>query len=250
MMTRLRDNGMPCPRVEPTADGRPWVMVNGHRVWLVEFRHGKRLATLASLSPKLLHDLGYTIGKVARVLEGFDHPAAHDRRLQWDVLHAADVIGAYRQFVVDPGRRQIADSALEAFLGVVEPALAELPHSVIHNDANDHNVLMADEAVSGLLDFGDAVHSVTVNDLAVACAYAMLDRDDPSGVAASVVVGYEQVRPLDELEHRLLPSLIRTRLVMSVVISAYQQTIHPDNQYLRVSQAPAWRLLARLTEEA
>jgi Ser/Thr protein kinase RdoA (MazF antagonist) len=182
-------------------------------------------------------------------LEGFDHPAAHDRRLQWDVLKAADVIGGYRQFVADPRRRLIVDSALEAFLGGVRPALDELPHSVIHNDANDHNILIAGEGISGLLDFGDAVHSITVNDLAVACAYAMLDRDDPTGVAAGVVAGYQQVRGLNEVEYRLLPDLIRIRLVMSVVISAYQQTIHPDNEYLRVSEAPAWRLLARLTEE-
>jgi Ser/Thr protein kinase RdoA (MazF antagonist) len=250
LMTRLRDKGVPSPRVEPTADGRPWLTVSGHLVWLVEFRHGQLLASVPALSPPLLHALGFTIGKATRALEGFDHPAAHDRRLQWDVLHAADVISAYRRFVGDQRRHEIVDAALATFLDEVRPALADLPHSVIHNDANDHNILITGEDVSGLLDFGDAVHSVTVNDLAIACAYTMLDREDPKGIAANIVAGYRQVRPLDELEYRLLPTLIRIRLVMSVAISAYQQTVHPDNDYLRVSEAPAWRLLARLTEEA
>ena len=49
-----------------------------------------------------------------------------------------------------------------------------LPHSVIHNDANDYNVLIEDGRMSGLLDFGDLVHSATVCDLAIALAYTML----------------------------------------------------------------------------
>ena len=44
------------------------------------------------------------------------------------------------------------------------------------------------------------VHSATVCDLAIAIAYAMLDKHDPIAAAAEVVAGYHQVRPLSEAE--------------------------------------------------
>ena len=62
------------------------------------------------------------------------------------------------------------------------PALESLRTSVIHNDANDHNVLVDDagDRVVGLLDFGDLVHSVTAQEAAVAVAYAMFHRRRPA----------------------------------------------------------------------
>ena len=61
------------------------------------------------------------------------------------------------------GRR----ARLRARAGALERAAraraCRAPPSVIHNDANDHNVLVdgAADRVVGLLDLGDMVHSVT-----------------------------------------------------------------------------------------
>ena len=108
--------------------------------------------------------------------------------------------------------------------------LSGLRHGVIHNDANDHNILVADsgDSISGVLDLGDALWSVTVNELAVAAAYAALDAPDPLATIAAVRDGFEQVLPLAEDERDVLLELIALRL------------------YLTVSEAPAWKLLARL----
>lgn len=248
MMHRLTAAGVPCPDPVPTASGEPWIEVDGHVVWVVDFRPGMRLAEVKEPSAALFRNLGRLLAHAARALDGFEHPAAH-RYLQWDVQHAADVIGGYRGHITDPVKQGIVDAALDRFERQNAPRFGDLDRSVIHNDANDHNLLVADDEITALLDFGDAVHTVTVNDLAVACAYAMLDRDDPHAIARHIIDGYTQHRRLSPLEQQILPDLIRTRLATSVSISAYQQTIHPDNDYLRVSEAPAWRLLARLEED-
>src|SRR5699024_3787 len=170
------------------------------------------------------------------------------RNMQWNVRSATQVLGAYRDDIAETSRRGLVDETLAAFSDRVVPVLDDLPHAVIHNDANDHNVLVTGDRVTGLLDFGDAVWAPVVNEVAVGCAYAMLDADDPHTVADAVVSGFGQQRPLSPAERAVLPDLIRVRLATSVAISAHQQRLDPDDPYLRVSEEPAWRLLARLSE--
>lgn len=70
------------------------------------------------------------------------------------------------------------------------------------------------------------------------CDYAMLDKADPWNVAEGITSGFASQCPLSDLEHDLLPQLIRWRLAMSVAISAHQQTLARDDVYLRISEAP------------
>lgn len=244
MMRRLSAAGLPCARIIATPAGVSWTEADGHVAWLITYLPGRRLTDVIP-SAALLASIGELVGRATVALDGFDHPAAR-RRLQWDVTMAGQVIGDYRPHVTEPGRRGLLDRTLDGYRSVVDPLLGDLPRSVIHNDANDHNLLVSDDTVTGLLDFGDAVHSVTVNDLAIACTYAMLGSSDPAATARYVTAGYERWRPLSASERLVLPHMIRTRLATSVAIAAYQQTIHPNNAYLRVSETPAWRLLGRL----
>ncbi|WP_344861794.1 phosphotransferase [Amycolatopsis ultiminotia] len=242
MMEAARRGGVVVPGHVPSASGDPWREHEGHLVWLIDFLPGTRLADLPGAEGSVLAELGRVVGRMTRALAGFEHPAAH-RRLQWDVLHAKTVIEDYRRYVAGHGRAQLLDRCLTGFEERVVPRLAGLPRSVVHNDVNDHNVLVAADGRIGIIDFGDAVHTVTVNELAVASAYAMLDKAEPFAVAADLRAGFERERPLTGDEQLVLPELIRTRLAMSVSISAFQQSRNPDNPYLHVSEAPVWRLL-------
>ncbi len=90
------------------------------------------------------------------------------------------------------------------------------------------------------------VRSTTLAEPAVACAYAMLGKDNPLAAARAVVAGYHAVHPLDETECEALFPLIILRLLMSVAICARQASLRPDNAYLRISNDAAWVLLDRL----
>jgi Ser/Thr protein kinase RdoA (MazF antagonist) len=159
------------------------------------------------------------------------------------------VIAAHASAVTDPERASI----LAAWRRRLEPtggALAMLRQGVIHNDANDHNVLVADDAsrVTGLLDLGDAVWSVVVNELAVAAAYAALDARDPIGVIRTIRAGFESALELTPGERALIVELVALRLAVSVALSAHQSRLDPSDAYLTISEAPAWTLLGRLGE--
>jgi Ser/Thr protein kinase RdoA (MazF antagonist) len=126
------------------------------------------------------------------------------------------------------------------------PLLASLPRSAIHNDLNDHNVLIGGngdverlgQRVTGIVDFGDMVYSYRVGDLAIAIAYAMLGARDPLTVAASIVRGYSSAQTLTDAELAALYGLVTLRLCTSACIAAEQIRQRPDNEYLAVSQAP------------
>src|ERR671916_869670 len=141
----------------------------------------------------------------------------------------------------------VAADVLARFVADVEPALRALPAQAIHNDANEHNVLVgADGRVSGLIDFGDVCRAPRVCGLAVAAAYAMTLLAVPEREVLPLVAGYHARVPLTEEELALLPALIRTRLAMSVAMAARQRREQPGNEYLLISQDGVSALLERL----
>ncbi|MBK8906238.1 MAG: aminotransferase class III-fold pyridoxal phosphate-dependent enzyme [Anaerolineaceae bacterium] len=215
-------------------------------VRLITHLPGRLLAHTKPHSPALLHSLGHTLGQLDAALANFDHPAAH-RELKWD-LNRAGFIADYLDFIPDTAQRQLVRGFLDHFVQHTEPRLTNLRHSIIHNDANDYNVLTANQQISGIFDFGDALHTTTIGELAIAAAYAILHKPDPLAAAAHVVRGYHAAYPLTEEEVSLLFSLIAMRLCVSVTMSAYQRTQEPDNDYLQISARPAWNTLGILAQ--
>jgi Ser/Thr protein kinase RdoA (MazF antagonist) len=253
-MARLAAAGVPCQLPVPTPDGRDLLSVRPDPagppllVRVLTWLPGRPLATVpaADRSRALIVDLGRVLGRTARALDGFDHPAAH-RRFQWEAGRGLAVIAAHADAVTDPLRAALL-ARWQARLAALADALPGLRHGVIHNDANDHNVL-ADETgtrITGLLDLGDAVWSVVANELAVGAAYAALDADDPLAVVAAVRSGFEAELPLTDPEREVLAELVALRLATSVALSAHQSRLDPGDPYLTISEAPAWALLERL----
>jgi Ser/Thr protein kinase RdoA (MazF antagonist) len=246
-MERVHAAGLPCSHPVQDRVGDEIAEHRGYLVRRVGYLDGRPLAAIHPRPGELLRDLGRTMGGVDRALEGFEHPST-GRELYWDVRHAERVIGERLNGIPRPGGRDLVRRALDRFASAVGPFPGELRTGVIHNDANDHNVLVDEQAcrVTGLLDFGDMVRTIVVNEAAVACAYAMLGEAEPVASAREVVGGYQEVAPLDPHELATLFDLIRIRLATSVCVAAHQHTLRPDDPYLTVSEDQAWSLLERL----
>ena len=183
-----------------------------------------------------LRSLGRAVAGIDAALAGFEHPGL-DRVLRWDMLRAAELRGA----------AEVSDPVLGRFAERVLPRLLELPAQAIHNDANEHNVLVGgDGRVSGLIDFGDLCRAPRVCGLAVACAYAMTALAVPEREVLPLVAGYHELAPLHPEELALLGDLIRTRLAVSIAMAALQRAEQPGNEYLLISQHGVTALLERL----
>jgi Ser/Thr protein kinase RdoA (MazF antagonist) len=227
-----------CPQVVSASTGESIIQVltegGPHYVRLVAYIPGEPLAKVKH-SSKLLFDFGKKLGTLTRALENFDHPALH-RQFHWDLANGLKVINEYDKLLTQKDLRAKVDNCVRGIEQSLGARLAELPRSVIHGDANDHNIIVEHDKVIGLIDFGDMIYSYTVGELAVAIAYIVLDKADPLACASEVVAGYASECSLNEDEVEGLWSFILLRLCMSICLAEHQLKQKPDNTYLDVSQ--------------
>jgi 4-aminobutyrate aminotransferase-like enzyme/Ser/Thr protein kinase RdoA (MazF antagonist) len=247
-MAHVASRTASCPQPLPTVDGEIVASIRGddgraHLTWAISHLPGSPLGTVRHRPTALLEDFGRTIASLGCALADFDHPAIH-RDFHWDLANARGVIDEYRPLVSDPELGKAIDTIVDRFDVNVRPLLADLPRRAVHNDLNDYNVLVTGGLastdgvrVSGIVDFGDIVHTYAVADLAIASAYMMLGADDPLNAIASVVRGYVGVGAHRGDELQALFGLSAIRLCVSACIAAHQRRLRPDNVYLDVSQA-------------
>ncbi len=218
-------------------------------LWLLTYIPGTVFAEVNPHTPQLLHNLGQFLGEMDAALTDFSHPATH-RELKWDLARAS-WIRDYLSHIGDSTRRALVERFLELYETEVIPSLPSLRRSVIYGDANDYNVLVGPlwpqpRRVTSVIDFGDMHLGITVSELAIAVAYAILGKGDPLSAACAVIAGYRSVFPLQESEIGLLYPLIAIRLAVSVTNSAHRKSLVADDPYITISEAPAWEALEKL----
>lgn len=211
---------------------------------IISFLPGTLWKNLDAHSDELLFDLGSVLGAMDRTLVGFSHAGLH-RDLEWDVANAMDCADDER-YILEHEKRRIASYFLCQFQQQIIPIQHKLRKAYIHNDANDTNILVIGDRVTGLFDFGDAVHTHLINNLAIACTYAMMQQPDPLKAATRVVAGYHERYPVQDLELSALYYLIAGRLCISVIRSARQHSLESTNQLHYITEANAWDLLYKL----
>ncbi|WP_291728354.1 aminotransferase class III-fold pyridoxal phosphate-dependent enzyme [Leisingera sp. F5] len=245
-----RQPDLPCPRVIAAASGQSLLTLpdedgQDRLVWLLNQLPGRCYAKAEPKCDALIHEIGKVLGGSGKALADFRHEGL-ERDFKWDLTRAGWITDQLI-CITDPGRRAILKGISADFVKL-EPDLAELPKQAIHNDANDYNIMVAGvlgepRVVSGLIDLGDMCAAPRICDLAIAAAYIVLDHPAPEAALAALVAGYHEVYPLTPAEVNMVWPLLRARLAVSVVNSTMMAADNPDDPYVTISQAPAWRFL-------
>jgi 4-aminobutyrate aminotransferase-like enzyme/Ser/Thr protein kinase RdoA (MazF antagonist) len=249
-----RASHLALPRICPSPGGNAFAtatLADGTKrlLWMLTFVHGTVLAKVNPHTPELLRSLGQFLGEMDAALVDFSHPAAY-RELKWD-LSRASWIRDYLQHIEGSQRRLLVERFLRSYESEVVPALPSLRRSVIYGDANDYNVLVSPpwpqpRKVVSVIDFGDMHYGLTISEVAIAAAYAVLGEKDPLAAACAVIAGYRSAFPLSEAEISVLYPLIAMRLAVSVTNSAHRKSLVPGDPYVTISEAPAWEALEKL----
>jgi Ser/Thr protein kinase RdoA (MazF antagonist) len=243
-----RAPGLPLARMRPSVDGRlvPAVDLDGkpHCVRLVTYLPGVTFDDDQVISPTGLRAIGTLVGALSAALSDFDHPAAGGF-MAWDIANGlildADLwsgLGRDARSLLAPARQR-----LSAALDVMQ----RLPRQIIHNDAHAGNLLRSDstsDLVTGVIDFGDLVHTVTVADLGVSGANLVPHQADPIAALAALAAGFHAHRPLIDAEISALPELVLCRLALSTLLVEHQISNAPHIAEAVAAERPG--LLANL----
>ena len=230
------DPGLPCQRVVSTLPGEALLRFTDalgapRRACLVGFLPGIPLAATAR-SRGQREACGRMGGRLTRALTGFEHPGAN-RALIWDVRQLHRVPALLEQVPEFPAAAQ-ARRMLGALIPRVAAALPAPRRQVVHNDLNALNILVDPRdatCITGVIDFGDAVHTVLVSDAAVTAA-EHIPESCCEASAAAICVGevlrpYEAIIPMTAVERTLLGPLIASRLITSLILQQWHRRHNP-----------------------
>jgi hydroxylysine kinase len=227
------DPELPCPRVLR------------NRAGLTQVRHGERTARILTyLQGKTLRSAEHsaqqraTCGRLAArlgvALRSFTHPAAK-RFLIWDLRHVgrtAELLGELQDFP----SREVVVALLERINARLVSEFPQLRQQVIHNDLNDMNLLVdpRDEAaVTGVIDFGDLVHTALIADVAIVAADQIAVGQPPRDSIADIVMAYHDTTPLLPRELAMLNPLIAGRILTDVLIPSWHRRRNPTGTHYR-----------------
>ncbi len=218
---------------------------NDKTVRLLTWIPGRLWATANPRTDNMRKNLGMVAGNLTKALQDFDHPGAH-REFDWDVANAAWTNRHVKRF---SGNESEMVTYFQRRFSQIQEIYKALPKSVVHNDLNDYNILVSPDysnpTVAGIIDFGDSVFTQTINDLAIALAYAIMDLPDPLSAALEIINEYNEQYKFSEKELACLYTLVGMRLVTTVVSASVKKREFPNEEYFVISEKPAWELLEK-----
>lgn len=245
---------IPVPRVIRTAEGQTRIEINdspeGARTAnLCTYISGKLLSTSTVRTTAQRHACGQLLARLAKALSTFGHEACR-RTIAWDLRQLP------RLASLIPGVPELPDVAfLRAFVAEftarIAPRLAGLRSQFVHNDFNARNIIIdpADESrIVGVIDFGDAVHTALIADVAVGVMGQLATPDSADDAIREFVAGYCVEQPLRAEEMAILNWLIAGRITQNVVITAWHRAQNPATRHFAGYDAQffGWRIeLAR-----
>ncbi len=199
-------------------------------------------------SEDMLYTLGGFMARLSRAMKGFEHPAA-SRKFAWN-LSQDDFIQHFSPGLGTDEERDIVCFFLHQAQAYHMDHGKNIPWAVIHNDGNDHNILVdVLGKTTGIIDFGDMGYSYQAAEPAVAMAYVALDAGDPLHCMGQVLKGYHESFQFSEKELKFAIYLVCLRLSISVTMSAYRKKLFSQNEYITISEVPAWEFLRRMQHQ-
>ncbi|MEQ9425788.1 MAG: aminotransferase class III-fold pyridoxal phosphate-dependent enzyme [Cyclobacteriaceae bacterium] len=245
---KVHDPMLQIPGTVKTKSGHYHVSMqaDGHEIIarLLTYLEGKFIGDYDVVADELGTEVGRFLGRLDKAFSSIQNPVITSRRYEWNIQQL--FLAEKRLFAIEsaPDRNLVKYFILQ-YKENVQPIALDLRHSLIHNDGHEWNVLTDGKTITGIIDFGDMVYAPIIQELGVSLAYAMMGEENPLPKATKKLAGYHEIIPLTKVEIECLYYFIAARLCISVIMSAYSKKLNPDNEYLTISEKPAWALLKK-----
>lgn len=154
---------------------------------------------------------------------------------QWDLKHLPQC-RKYLHVIDNKEKKVMAEGVMDAFEEHILSKMSEFNQGVIHNDPNDMNILVEQRedtvTITGIIDFGDCVHSCYVFELGNMLMHTMLDKPDPVEHVTPMLAGYLSSFAVTRQEFDSLYYVILGRLAQVVLNGEYLCKVVLDGRKL------------------
>ena len=242
------DSTLPCPRVVRSRDRTRVSFQDSsgaeRTAFLYTFMPGKTLFSSTRSSPQRIA-CGQILARLGHAFRSFQHPATR-RALIWDLMQMPALQAVLREL---PGMRyrEFCSTFVLRYCTEALPQLRTLRSQPIHNDFNARNLLVDpnDETrITGIIDFGDLVHTVLIADIAVGIMGQLGTAQSADEAMREFVEGYCSVEPLSSQERDLLKWLVAGRIVQNVTMTSWYRLHDPPGGHFDAFDADyfEWRV--------
>ncbi len=237
----------------------PRLVRNLHGDTLIRFTDASGAARIASLCTFLPGKLllsatrssvqrracGKLLARLAGALRTFEH-VARCRAVAWDVARVPELANILPE-IPDLASSPFLKDFLARFSADIRPRMAKLRHQFVHNDFNARNILVDpddEDRVVGIIDFGDAVYTAQVADVAVGVTGQLDTPETADDALREFVAAYCEVEPLRPEELQLLSWLVAGRIVLNFVRTAWLRQRQPPGGHFEAFDASffGWRI--------
>lgn len=220
-----------------------------HVVRLLKFVLGEVLNVSPPGSNYLYFEAGVYIGKLNKVMQGFDSTVFQNFRHQWMLEEAVKAL-EHISVVTDLQRRKMVECVLDRFNKEVLLKRDQFRIGLIHGDFNEFNIIINKNEfgslhVDGVIDFGDVCYSYLIFDVVIAMTYMIIHSGNIQA-GGYVLKGFITEQAIPANEKRVISLCIQARLCQSVVNGLYYYSLNPDNEYILSSQKAGWNILEQL----
>ncbi|PPR45273.1 MAG: 5-aminovalerate aminotransferase DavT [Alphaproteobacteria bacterium MarineAlpha5_Bin7] len=213
-------------------------------VRILSFIDGQMYGDIKS-NEKIENSLGSLLANTSIQFKSFIDPIGL-RKFIWN---PADIDWIKKEINIFSGKnKSILLKAFSEYEEYVKNNLKNLRYSITHSDPNNYNLVVKNNKINGLLDYGDSIYGPTINDLAICLSYALMNNKNIFSTLKNIILAYHKKFPISEDEIYSLISLSKSRLMITVVMAKKQRNKYPSNQYLSISEQDAWNLLEKLNK--
>ena len=240
------------PQILPNTKGEKHTIITSNTtqfcVRLFTFIEGRLWAKVHPKTSVLRHDLGYKAGAITKALLNFTSSQSQSDS-HWDLANAS---WSDKHTALFKTEKRALIKKFQSLFKAVESCHKTLPKSTIHADVNDYNCIVSNNfknpEITGIIDFGDACYTQTINDVAITIAYGVMNVPDPLDAAVEILKGYKKQYSFTENELHCLFTLVAMRLITTLTKAALRKQENSTNPYHSISEQPAWELLKKWSE--
>lgn len=231
----LKTAGVPVANIVSTKEDKKYFPYEGTYGILQEHLEGEHFFDVP-FNEELTVDVGRTLAKTHQVTQSTEIKGDAWKEYPWDMSQFDLVEKHFDQAVpyLDARTQTYLKQLFIEWNKRKQDLETRLPKGIIHNDFHGYNLFVKENQCTGVIDFGDALHSWYAADIGISLAHLCFhDVEHASENAKALLKGYTELLPLDSVIAEDLLLLMQLRIATVLVEMAINFEGNLEGIYLK-----------------